>query len=211
MEKQRIIYKKALAEQIKRLCVKKGISITSLESEVGYSQGMISRWMSADEKEDFNVLTKLSAMADRFGISMDELLERVQAEPPPKPHELLDLASCLLKASECGILKWRVLDGGSESKMFFEQIPAPRSGRHHADVWMAEQDRMAFLLVSWCDDIDNVSEPIELELYGLVEHGIPPYVVKAEEKELKALYTYLRIQRAYQTLQAMISNQTQCF
>ena len=74
MEKQRIIYKKALAEQIKRLCVKKGISITSLESEVGYSQGMISRWMSADEKEDFNVLTKLSARQEIISVQQSKSL-----------------------------------------------------------------------------------------------------------------------------------------
>lgn len=211
MEQQKIIYKKALAEQIRRLCVKKGISITSLESEVGYSQGMISRWMSADKNEDFNVLTKLSAMADRFGISMDELLERVQVEPPPEPCEFPDLASCLIKASECGKLKWYVLNGNSKSKTLFEQIPAHESGRSPADMWMAEQDRMVFLLVSWCDDIDNASEPIEFELYGFVEHGIPPYAIKAEKKGLETLYTHLRIQRAYQSLQSMISDKTQNF
>ena len=209
MEQQKVIYKKELAERIKRYCAEKEISITSLENDVGYSQGMISRWMSADKKEDFNVLTKLSAMADCFGITMDELFGRGQTQGKPAivQCEFQDLADCLLKASECGELTWRVLDENGEAKVLFGQIPASESGWSAADMWMAEQDRMSFLLVSWCDDVDNVSEPIEFELYGFVGHDIPPYAVKTEKGELQKLYAYLRVQHAYQSLKDILTAQ----
>lgn len=93
MLQQTVIYKRALAERIRHLCVEKGISITSIEREVGYSQGMISRWMSAGIGEDFSVLTKLSAMADRFGITMDELFGRGQTEPSPMLSESCDFTN----------------------------------------------------------------------------------------------------------------------
>lgn len=204
MLSQKIIYKKALAEQIRRLCVEKGISITSLENKVGYSQGMISRWMSANSYEDFNVLTKLSAMADCFGITMDELLSRGHTEPSPMPSEFCDFTNCLLNATKCGKLTWRRLNGSNETKTLLEQVPAPKSSQSIADMWIAERDRMSFLLILWCNDIDNT---IEFELYAFVGHGIPPYAPYANEKrELQELYTYLRIQCAYQSIKASITS-----
>lgn len=200
MSQQKVIYKRALAERIRRLCVEKGISITSIESEVGYSQGMISRWMSADIGEDFSVLTKLSAMADCFGITMDELLGRGQTEPSPMLSESCDFTNCLLNATKCGKLTWRRLNVSNDTRILLEQVPAPKSSQSIADMWIAEQDRISFLLILWRNDIDNT---IEFELYAFVGHSIPPYALHIDEKrELQELYTYLRIQCAYQSIKA---------
>ena len=203
MLQQKVVYERALAKQIWHFCVKKEISITSLESEAGCSQGMISRWMSADIGEDFAIFPKLLAIADLFGITMEEFLNPGQTEPSPMLSEFCDFTNCLLNATKYGKLTWRRLNVSNETRTLLEQVPAPKSSQSIADMWIAEQNRISFLLILWCSDIDNT---IEFELYVFVGHSIPPYAPYANGKrELQELYTYLRIQCAYQSIKASIT------
>lgn len=69
-----MIKKNDFAARIKQYCTQKGLSISELEKNVGYSAGMISRWSGT--REDFGILTKLVAMADFLELSLDEMVGR---------------------------------------------------------------------------------------------------------------------------------------
>lgn len=54
---------------IKELCKKHNVSVSELESELDFSRGSLCKW-------DVNVpsVVKVKAVADYFGISVDQLL-----------------------------------------------------------------------------------------------------------------------------------------
>ena len=60
-----MIYKK-----IKELCKEKGISVTSVEKELGFSNGLISKWSRAEP-----TISNLKKIADFFGKSIEYFLE----------------------------------------------------------------------------------------------------------------------------------------
>lgn len=57
--------------KIKELCDKKGISITTLEKEVGLSNGSIGKWKESSPKVD-----SLKLVADYFKKSVDYFLKK---------------------------------------------------------------------------------------------------------------------------------------
>lgn len=62
-----------MIESIRKLCKSNSISPTKLEEELGFSQGLISRW-----KDKTPSLDKIVDIADYFDISLDELIGRKQ-------------------------------------------------------------------------------------------------------------------------------------
>lgn len=58
-----------LIRNIRRLCTERGISIRQLERSVGLSNGIVASW----EVKAPSVL-KVKAVADYFGVTVDELL-----------------------------------------------------------------------------------------------------------------------------------------
>lgn len=65
--------KEKLLESIRNLCKKNNISITKLEEELKFSQGLISRW-----KDKIPNLERIIDIADYFNISVDEVIGRNQ-------------------------------------------------------------------------------------------------------------------------------------
>lgn len=61
-------------DRIRELAKKAGISIPNLETEIGISKGIISRWDQYSPTSD-----KLAAVADYFDVSVDYLLGRKSA------------------------------------------------------------------------------------------------------------------------------------
>ena len=60
-------------ENIRNLCLRENISIARLEREAGLSNGTVCRWKLCDP-----TVGKLKRVADRFGVTVDDLL---QAKP----------------------------------------------------------------------------------------------------------------------------------
>lgn len=60
-----------IVKSIKELCKKHGITANQLESEVGLSQGLISRWLKTTPSLD-----KIIDIADYFNVSLDEVIGR---------------------------------------------------------------------------------------------------------------------------------------
>lgn len=57
-------------EKIKELCREKGISISSLEKELGFSNALISKWSKADP-----MVSNLKKIADYFEKPIEYFLE----------------------------------------------------------------------------------------------------------------------------------------
>ncbi|MDE5909819.1 MAG: helix-turn-helix domain-containing protein [Lachnospiraceae bacterium] len=60
-----MIYKK-----VKKLCKQKGVSIASVEKELGFSNGVISKWEKSEP-----IVSNLKKVADYFGVSIDYFLD----------------------------------------------------------------------------------------------------------------------------------------
>lgn len=58
-----------LYKNIKTLCKKNNVSITTVEKETGLSNGAICKWSTCSPTID-----KLKKVADYFGVSIEELL-----------------------------------------------------------------------------------------------------------------------------------------
>ena len=57
-------------DNVKRACEKKGISISTLEKAVGFSNGCISKWNESEPG-----IRKVQKVADYLGVAIEDLLE----------------------------------------------------------------------------------------------------------------------------------------
>ncbi len=60
-----------LFDRVKELCASKGVTIFKLERELGFANASISRWKTSYPSAD-----RLKKVADYFGVSVDDLLDR---------------------------------------------------------------------------------------------------------------------------------------
>lgn len=201
MTEKKTIYKRKLAQDIKSICQKKDISIPNLETAVGYSPGMISRWASSSADEDFNVLSKLVTMANILDVSVDTLLGIPKNADPLVYSENSDIFSTLTEATVNGNLIWNMLDSQNNQLPFSNQILNSESDRVIAEKWYTTQEKVSFILVSYCDDLADFNEPLELVLYGFVGHGIALLPLRSTNpKSLHTLYAYIQFIAASKSL-----------
>ena len=59
-----------ILENIKRLCRERNTSIFALEKALGIGNGVIGKWSKSSP-----TVEKLAAVADYFGVTVDELLQ----------------------------------------------------------------------------------------------------------------------------------------
>ena len=59
-----------MVERIKTLCADNKVTIRALEKEFGFGNGTIARW-----NENRPSIDKVKAVADYFGVTIDELLK----------------------------------------------------------------------------------------------------------------------------------------
>lgn len=60
-----------MVEKIRSLCQKRGISLWSLERELGIGNGIIARWETSSPR-----LESVKKVADYFGVAVDDLLKQ---------------------------------------------------------------------------------------------------------------------------------------
>lgn len=65
-----------LVENIRRFCVEKGVSIMQMESDLGFSTGLISRWSKTKTCPSFDKIVDIMAYLD---ITYDELMENTKS------------------------------------------------------------------------------------------------------------------------------------
>lgn len=180
-----VVQKGALGQTIRDFALSKGISISSLERNAGYSPGMISRWISAGS-EDYSSLSKLVTLADLLGVSLDELVGRQREALPGNDSNDPALR---LKAETCaGQLTW----WPDDNPAFAASIPPHKSGRPCCGGWWTQWNKLKFLLAAFCDDIDDEDEPLELSLYYTSGHKAALFpVTNAASAALSDLYTQI--------------------
>ena len=59
-----------LVENIRQLCKQNNISFAALEIQLGFGNGSIAKWQIHDPS-----MAKVKAVADYFGVTVDELLK----------------------------------------------------------------------------------------------------------------------------------------
>ena len=64
-----------MLKKIKALCDTRGLSLSQLEKELGFGRDTISKWSTSIPRAD-----RLKAVADYFGVTVDELMEKAEAE-----------------------------------------------------------------------------------------------------------------------------------
>lgn len=64
-----------IVKNIKNLCRKRGISLSGLEKQLGFGNSTISKWLKSSP-----TIEKLSAVAEYFDVSVDELLKPDEKE-----------------------------------------------------------------------------------------------------------------------------------
>lgn len=194
MAQKLIILKKVLGERIKRLAGEKNISLSSIETQAGYSLGMFTRWTNASENENFEIFSKLTTIASILEVSIDELLgvSGPRAEAPRSENLLFSMTASTKEA----VLRWVETDWKTA-----KELPQPESEEYApAGAWSAERGRLRFLLAAYCNDLDDAEEPMNLRLYALAGHGIPPQPIQGETAALQALYIAIQLQAAHQSL-----------
>ena len=65
-----------LVNNIKKRCADKGISIRQLEGSLGLSNGIVASWAVKSPS-----VTRVKAVADFFGVTVDDLLTETEEEP----------------------------------------------------------------------------------------------------------------------------------
>lgn len=194
MARKLIILKKDLGERIKRLAGEKNISLSSIEAQAGYSLGMLTRWTNASENENFEIFSKLVTIASILGVSVDELLG--VSEPQAGVNRSENLLLRMTTSTKGAALQWAETDWKTAEELS-QQEPEEHA---LAGAWSAERERLRFLLAAYCDDLDDVEEPMNLRLYALAGHGIPPQLIQGETTLLQALYIAIQLQAAHQSL-----------
>ena len=201
----KVIKKSDLAERLKQKCDQKHISISDLERHSGYSPGMLSRWSATTE--DFNVLTKLVAMADYLDVSLDELLGRETSAPEMScvvEFPSFDVARCLLNETMSQRLIWEnaFCDGSPLSE---EQIPDSADGRTLVSASRVRCEELVFILACYCDDLEDNHESVELALFCTAGHGLPIQKIDtADETVLPTLYIQLRMRQIFQSRESKV-------
>lgn len=187
-----------IGDRIYALCAQKGISISDLERNAGYSQGLISRWTSANRHEEFSTLAKLCAAADQLGVSIDTLLGR---EQPQQDRALAaqrsgGLCEKLVCLTSDDTLHWRRVDAQQIGMANGLKCP---SGKQIAAAWMADRTvnttEMRFLLLCCCDDLSDDTEPLSCFVYGLAGHKLPPIDLRFSDAA-QELYCLVRAQES---------------
>lgn len=199
MAQKIVVLKKALGERIKRLAAKRNIPLSKLEARAGYSLGMVTRWTNAEDDENFDIFSKLATIASNLGVSVDELLGVGEPkENAPNVGES-DLISCIVDSTEAKKLQWMEIDWKIVEELPTKPLLEPEE-RTPTGAWSVERGRLRFVLVAYCDDLDDEDEPMGLRMYALAGHGIPPQPIQAETTALQALYMMIQLQAAYQSL-----------
>lgn len=189
-----VIQKGILGEAIRDFAAARDISISSLEKNAGYSPGMVSRWIAAGT-EDYSSLSKLVTLADLLNVSLDDLVSRKrEALPKDGPSDPVSRLEAETLAGQLVWWGWQPDNGLSPAG----PIPNHKSDRLCCGGWQTQRDNLDFLLVLFCDDIDDDDEPMEIELYCTPGHKLPLFPVPdTSPAALSNLYTQILLSDAF--------------
>ena len=92
---------------IKKLCEKKDITVSSLEKQLDFSTGLISRWNKSSPSID-----KITSVADYFDVSVDFILGRTKYDSTERIED--SFMNKLLEDTRSYLISW--IDSSCENK-----------------------------------------------------------------------------------------------
>lgn len=150
-------------ERVKKICKEKEITISGLERELNWGNGVIGRWGKTSPSID-----KIFAVADELGVSLDELLGK-PAEIKEETIRQLTVSEKILELAEEKKLKWtccRKNDIEWEAILGSEELEQQDCKVFKASLGMG----MIILYVSYCQENEEIYD-LELKLYLAVGEG----------------------------------------
>lgn len=157
---------------IRQVCKKKGVLISQMEADLGFSPGLISRWNKTKTSPSFD---KIVAIIDYLGITFDELMSSGVHDASanttfihPRDKEICEK---LLKESECGQMKWMELCKDDPIHIAFEDVFSDWQKYHFHIVYYTSFGKGFFLMALQYHD---VSLEMKVDLFSLSEAGLEP-------------------------------------
>lgn len=173
-----------VAERIKKICKLKGIPVSNLEKEMGWGNGSIGRWNKVKPS-----IEKIFAVADRLGVTLDELFETCSDKERKEPMgEHVDKK--ILEITKKKLLNWRFME--KEEWKEYEKLTQMYEKRkqQHAEIYVSRMGSgYIFLLICYEEDEEFIEE-LEMHLFLSSEEG-EPEEEKSEKKTLHKLLKYV--------------------
>ena len=139
-----------LHDNIKRLCMERGINLSCLEKNLRFSTGAISRWGQSSPSID-----KVMAVAKYFDISLDILCGMESGDTDS------EFIQCMIQRTSDDRLYW----SPCSEEDFFEKKFAPRISLDEIqECYISQYEEGKFYLIS--------NEMSEFELYIMIENGM---------------------------------------
>lgn len=70
-----------LYKKIQKICDSKGLTVSGLEKDLGFSNSTIRKWKNSSPS-----IENLKKVADYFGITVDELISEETGDDTPRVH-----------------------------------------------------------------------------------------------------------------------------
>lgn len=128
-----------LVRNIRNICKEKGITITQLEKDLGFSPGLISRWNKSTKTSP--AFDKIVDIIEYLGVTYDELMAENRENRSARTSAVNGgIGKVLVEASMSGKLSWTSGDEGIPFDMSFGDIFAEWNQYYVHRFYFAEFD-----------------------------------------------------------------------
>lgn len=163
---------------IRNICKTKGISISQIENDLGWSTGLISRWTKACPSFE-----KVVDIVNYLGVSFESLLDDSVA--PNEQSESKQLVQKLTQLTKSGAIVWQPC----ESNAIAAEMVAPLAdagGLTGQAFYFAYQEGWFFLVMTEDDLL-----PFAPCLYISADQNTVPYLESDDKSSLGVLLSYV--------------------
>lgn len=173
-----------LVRNIRNICKVKGISIMQMETDLGFSAGLISRWNNAKTSPSFD---KIVAIMEYLDIGYDELMKDFKSANTKEfagTHSDKEMLARMEKASANGTLSWMDVRGEEPFDFPMDELFLDWQKYHMHRVYYAPYDIGWFLYAVQYNEDD---EAVDVEVYMLGGIGMPLDLVDASGHAVRLL------------------------
>lgn len=179
-----------MIDSIRKLCKSHNISPTRLEEDLGFSQGLISRW-----KDKTPSLDKIIDIADYFHISLDEVVGRNTTDIEPED----DFVITLTKITQNKLILWREITdyntheiNGKLYEDLFNLYNSDGDDDEKVEIYCAEYNQADLFLVVQYKIDDGIIQELDLCIYLQPDQNSLPVLQRTEDKLVKELWLDIR-------------------
>lgn len=154
-----------VSEQIKKICKKRGITISGLERELGWSNGVIGRWAKVNPSID-----KIFTVAGKLEVSLDELLGTAKPAVEKRPEDK-GICEKIYELTENRQLVWKQIGQADKKELEKAEVIITCEAWQDCKVYKADWGvGMIVMTAVYEEDGENINH-LELHLYFIVKGG----------------------------------------